>query len=325
MPLSFYRNKLVVVTGGAGFVGSHLVDGLLANGAEVVIVDNFLTGREENLQHLTKHPNMTVIRADVSTDPDDYLSEIEKIGAMFHLASPASPPRYQTFPVETYLANSLGTHLLLDYLKHNHPQARFIYASTSEVYGDPLEHPQAETYFGNVNPNGIRSCYDESKRLGEAICGVFQRDFGLNVRIVRIFNTYGPRMDPKDGRLIPNLVRQALAGQPLTIYSDGQQTRSFCYVSDLVAGLMLMGAVDEANGETVNLGNQGEFTALETAKIIQGIVNPDQKLELIFSEKVGDDPTRRKPDIKRAHALLDWQPTVELEEGLGMMLEKFKS
>lgn len=321
---NFFDQKTVLVTGAAGFVGSHLVDALLETGANVIGVDNFITGRKINLSHLLNNEesvvdNFAFIETDAIQSPATYLDKEIKVEVIFHLASPASPPRYQKHPVETYLVNSLGTHHLLDYLKTSNPQARFVFASTSEVYGDPQVHPQTEDYWGNVNPNGVRSCYDEGKRLGETICGVFNRDFNLDVRIARIFNTYGPRIDPKDGRVIPNFIEQFLAKKALTVYGDGEQTRSYCYVADLVDGLMKLASVDEAKGETVNLGNPDEYSINETAKLI----SPEGEIE--FKDLPGDDPTRRKPDISKAKELLNWQPKVDFEAGLATTIASFKN
>lgn len=312
-----------LVAGAAGFVGSHLCDALLEAGARVCGVDNYLTGRQDNIKHLENNQRFSFIQADVISGPLTYLPENVVFDAIFHFASPASPPRYQEHPVETYLVNSLATHQLLQHLLTSNPDGRFIFASTSEVYGDPQEHPQKETYWGNVNPNGPRSCYDEAKRLGETICGVHMRDFGLDVRIVRIFNTYGPRMDPTDGRVIPQFISEALASEPLTVYGDGSQTRSYCYVSDLVAGILLMGGVDAARGETINLGNPNEFTVLETANVIRDLVG--NQSEIVFKPLPTDDPTRRRPDISKAKSLLGWGPKVELSSGLELTLANFTS
>ncbi len=323
----FFHNKTVLVTGAAGFVGSHLVDALLKTGAAVIGVDNFITGRKSNITHLFENGESTIdnfafLETDAVQSPATYLDEEIEIDVVFHLASPASPPRYQEHPVETYLVNSLGTHHLLDYLKTSQPQARFVFASTSEVYGDPQIHPQTEDYWGNVNPNGVRSCYDEGKRLGETVCGVFSRDFGLDVRIARIFNTYGPRIDPADGRVIPNFIKQALANKSLTIYGTGDQTRSYCYVSDLVSGLMRLASVDEAKGETVNLGNPDEHTIKQTAEIVKKIVGSGG--ELVYQDLPGDDPTRRQPDINKAKKLLGWEPKVNFEAGLKKTIVDFR-
>ncbi|MDA1079293.1 MAG: GDP-mannose 4,6-dehydratase [bacterium] len=314
-------NQTAVVTGAAGFVGSHLCDALLKMGYTVFGIDNFITGQPRNLDHLESNGAFHFIKADVSQPTANFLPTQVVPTHVFHLASPASPPRYQAHPVETYLVNSIGTHYLLQYLKELAPQARFVFASTSETYGDPAEHPQVEGYWGNVNPNGIRSCYDESKRLGETICGVHARDFGMDVRIVRIFNTYGPRMDLADGRIIPNFIKQAMNSEALTIYGNGSQTRSFCYVSDLVDGIIRMGTLDNLAGETINLGNPlEEHTALETAELVKQAFDKPQ-LEIIFKPLPGDDPARRKPDISKARELLGWSPQVSFAEGLRRVRE----
>jgi nucleoside-diphosphate-sugar epimerase len=323
---NYYAKKKVLITGAAGFIGSHLTDKLLGLGCRVIGVDNFLTGRKENISHLFGQEvgNYTFINADVVQSPITYLQQHQTLDLVFHLASPASPPKYQSHPVETYLVNSLGTHHLLDYIQNENPGARFIYASSSEVYGNPLKHPQKEDYWGNVNPNGPRSCYDEGKRMGETICGVFNRDFGVDVRIARIFNTYGPRIDPSDGRVVPNFIKQALAGKPLAIYGDGLQTRSYCYIDDLVDGLIALGESQIAAGETFNLGNPEEYTVYKTAQIIKKLTKTQSKFE--HQPLPEDDPLRRKPSIKKAKSLLNWQPSVKFEEGLkktiGFFLEK---
>jgi nucleoside-diphosphate-sugar epimerase len=330
--LSFFQDKHVLVTGGAGFVGSHLCERLLQLGAQVIAVDNFITGQAQNIEAIkaTAADRLTFIEADVSLPPDQYLPANQPIDVVLHFASPASPPRYQAHPVETYSVNSFGTHYLLQYLLKNHPQARFLFASTSEIYGNPQIHPQTESYWGNVNPNGIRSCYDEAKRLGETICGVHQRDFKLDVRIVRIFNTYGPRMDLEDGRVIPNFIKEALEHKPLSIYGDGTQTRSYCYVTDLVEGILSLAAHTDGNGQTLNLGNPGEYTVLETAKVIHQLVaqmtgqTSDQAVpELSYHPLPKDDPLKRKPDISRATQLLGWQPSISLQDGLQKTIAYF--
>lgn len=323
-----FQNKTVLVTGAAGFVGSHLVDHLLKEGAIVIGVDNFITGRKENLSHLLLNgkdtvDNFALIEADAIQSPATYLDEEVKVDIVFHLASPASPPRYQAHPVETYLVNSLGTHHLLDYLQTTNPQGKLVFASTSEVYGDPDIHPQTEDYWGNVNPNGVRSCYDESKRMGETICGVFYRDFGMDVRIARIFNTYGPRIDPEDGRVIPNFIKQAMSKKALTIYGDGTQTRSYCYVEDLVNGLLRLASTHEAKGETINLGNPDEYTVQKTAEII--IEQIGSKSVITNKDLPLDDPQRRRPDISKAKELLNWKPQVNFIEGLEKTINYFKN
>lgn len=330
--MDYFYKKTILVTGAAGFIGSHLVDALLKTGALVIGVDNLLTGRMENIAHLyndlaaeSLHDNFVFIRADAATVTEHYLPGGQHLDAVFHLASPASPPRYQENPVATYLVNTAGTHNLLSYLRNQNPSARFLYASTSEVYGDPKEHPQQETYWGNVNPNGPRSCYDEAKRMGEAICGVFHRNYDMDVRLARIFNTYGPRMDPSDGRVIPNLAMQALHKEPMTIYGDGLQTRSYCFVSDLVRGLMLLLAEEGLAGETVNLGNPKELTVLDTAELIFKASGGKGKADLDFRELPLDDPTRRQPDISKAKELLGWEPQIDFHDGLAETLNYFRS
>lgn len=318
-----YSGKTVLVTGAAGFIGSHLSDALLHRGATVIGIDNFITGREENLLDAKKSPSFTFIQADAIDSPQAYLPKGKHIDSIFHLASPASPPRYQEHPVETYLVNAFGTHNLLQYLLAENQEGRLVYTSSSEVYGDAKVDPQNEEYWGNVNPNGARSCYDESKRMGETICGVHTRDFGLDVRIARIFNTYGPRMDPKDGRLLPNLFTQALKNEPLTVYGDGTQTRSFCYVDDLVAGLLLLGSVGKASGQTINLGNPTEKTVLEMVDIIRKLTNNTKKPK--HSPLPEDDPKQRRPDISKAKRLLGWEPHINLDDGLSRALEYFKT
>ncbi|XP_047945098.1 UDP-glucuronic acid decarboxylase 4-like [Salvia hispanica] len=313
VPLGLKSKRLrVLVTGGAGFVGSHLVDRLIARGDSVIVVDNFFTGRKENLvQHFSGH-RMELIRHDVV---EPILLEVDQI---YHLACPASPVHYKYNPVKTIKTNVMGTLNMLGLAKR--VGARFLLTSTSEVYGDPLEHPQTETYWGNVNPIGVRSCYDEGKRTAETLTMDYHRGLNLEVRIARIFNTYGPRMCTDDGRVVSNFVAQALRKEPLTVYGDGKQTRSFQYVSDLVEGLMRL-----MEGEHVgpfNLGNPGEFTMLELAKVVQDTIDPNAKIE--FRPNTEDDPHKRKPDISRAKELLGWEPTVSLREGLPRMVNDFR-
>ncbi|MCL2109993.1 GDP-mannose 4,6-dehydratase [Microgenomates group bacterium] len=320
--MHYYQNKTILVTGAAGFIGSHLVHSLLQAGAKVIGVDNFISSEtsNKNLQDVLDHQNFNFEFGDAASDPHLYLPQGVKIDAIFHFASPASPPIYQKYPVETYLVNSLGTHHLAFWLKKHNPQGRLLFASTSEVYGNPLEHPQKESYWGNVNPNGVRSCYDESKRMGETVCGVFYRDFGLDTRLVRIFNTYGPSMNPNDGRIIPQFIQQAQENIPLTVYGDGSQTRSYCYVDDLVRGLLLFMAKDELKGETINLGNPEEYTVLETARIFNELAGRDKDM-IEFRPLPSDDPVKRKPDISKAKKLLGWEPEVAFREGLTRCLE----
>lgn len=309
--------QTAVVTGGAGFIGSHLCDALLARGYKVICVDNLLTGRAENLEVAKKSANFQFVNQDVIRG----LPEMGKIDFIYHLASPASVVDYQKYPKETALVNSLGTMNVLDTARKL--GARVLFASTSEIYGDPKEHPQKESYWGNVNPNGLRACYDEAKRFGEMMCMLYFREHKLDTRVVRIFNTYGPRMRPTDGRVVSNFINQALKGDALTIYGEGNQTRSYCFVSDLVEGLLkIMNAPGKA-GEVYNLGNPGEFTVQELAEMVRDLINP--KLGFIYKELPGDDPTRRRPDIEKIKRDLGWEPKVSLEEGLKMMIKSFDS
>ncbi|XVF21980.1 hypothetical protein REPUB_Repub12eG0135300 [Reevesia pubescens] len=313
IPLGLKRKGLrIVVTGGAGFVGSHLVDRLIARGDSVIVVDNFFTGRKENVMHHFGNPNFELIRHDVV---EPLLLEVDQI---YHLACPASPVHYKFNPVKTIKTNVVGTLNMLGLAKR--VGARFLLTSTSEVYGDPLQHPQKETYWGNVNPIGVRSCYDEGKRTAETLTMDYHRGAGVEVRIARIFNTYGPRMCIDDGRVVSNFVAQALRKEPLTVYGDGKQTRSFQFVSDLVEGLMRL-----MEGEHVgpfNLGNPGEFTMLELAEVVQETIDPNAKIE--FRPNTEDDPHKRKPDISRAKELLGWQPKVSLRKGLPLMVSDFR-
>ncbi|XP_031261619.1 UDP-glucuronic acid decarboxylase 2 [Pistacia vera] len=313
VPLGLKRKGLrIVVTGGAGFVGSHLVDRLIARGDSVIVVDNFFTGRKENVMHHFGNPNFELIRHDVV---EPLLLEVDQI---YHLACPASPVHYKFNPVKTIKTNVVGTLNMLGLAKR--VGARFLLTSTSEVYGDPLQHPQKETYWGNVNPIGVRSCYDEGKRTAETLTMDYHRGAGVEVRIARIFNTYGPRMCIDDGRVVSNFVAQALRKEPLTVYGDGKQTRSFQFVSDLVEGLMRL-----MEGEHVgpfNLGNPGEFTMLELAQVVQETIDPNAKIE--FRANTEDDPHKRKPDISRAKELLGWEPKVSLRKGLPLMVKDFR-
>jgi nucleoside-diphosphate-sugar epimerase len=298
-----------VISGGAGFIGSHLCERLLREGHEVVCLDNVSTGSAANVAHLRGESGFDFRQVDV-TEP---LPDVGQADAVFHLASPASPPGYLRRPVETMLANSLGTHRMLELAKAS--GARFLMASTSEAYGDPLEHPQKETYWGNVNPNGERSCYDESKRFGEALTFVYWRSLGLDARIIRIFNTYGPHSDPDDGRFVPNFVSQALRGEPITIYGTGEQTRSLCYVSDLVDGIVRAQLSEGTTGQVFNLGNPDEHTVREYAEIINQMCGG--RSEIVYRPFISaDDPQRRRPDIAKARAQLGWEPRVGLEEGM---------
>lgn len=300
------------MTGGAGFIGSHLIDRLMLEGHEVVCLDNFYTGHKRNVLNWLDHPYFELIRHDI-TEP--IRLEVDQI---YHLACPASPVHYQYNPVKTIKTNVIGTLNMLGLAKR--VKARFLLASTSEVYGDPEIHPQPEEYRGNVNTIGIRSCYDEGKRVAETLAFDYHRQNNVEIRVARIFNTYGPRMLENDGRVVSNFVVQALQGIPLTVYGDGSQTRSFCYVSDLVEGLMrLMNGNHEG---PVNLGNPEEYTILQLAEMIQRMINPDSNIR--FEPLPQDDPRRRKPDISRAKEWLGWQPTVPLQEGLRNTIEDFR-
>jgi nucleoside-diphosphate-sugar epimerase len=309
--------KTCVVAGGAGFIGSHLCDSLLQSGYKVFAIDNLITGTEDNLFEAKKNPDFTFIKWDIT----DQLPVLGQIDAVFHLASPASVPDYQEYPKETALVNSLGTMNLLDVAKAY--DATFLFASTSEVYGDPKEHPQKETYWGNVNPNGVRACYDESKRYGEMMTMLYTNKYAVDGRIIRIFNTYGPRMRPTDGRVVSNFINQAIANEPLTVYGDGKQTRSFCFVSDLVSGIMKAIFGKGTKGEVINLGNPDERSILEFAQIIQKMTKTASKIE--FTELPKDDPTVRCPDITKAQTKLGWKPAVTLNDGLLQTIAYYRS
>jgi nucleoside-diphosphate-sugar epimerase len=311
-------HKRYLVAGGGGFIGSHLCRHLLELGHEVICVDNFLTGRPQNVAELAHNPRFSLFLADII----EHVPEVPRIDGVFHLASPASPPGYKNHPIETLRVNSEGTLRLLE-LAHE-SGARFLYCSTSEAYGDPLEHPQRESYRGNVSSTGPRSMYDEAKRYGEALVMAFHRSRGVDTRIVRIFNTYGPMSDPNDGRLVPNFITQALRGDPMTIYADGSQTRSLCYVSDLVEGLIAMMESPRAAGQLVNLGNPDEHTVLEFAETIRKLAGSQSPF--VFCEPaVGDDPQRRRPDISLARELLGWSPRVDLADGLSQTISWFRT
>ncbi len=303
----------ILVTGGAGFIGSHLCDRLIEEGHEVLCLDNFFTGNKDNIRHLLRHDHFELLRHDL-TQP--ILVEVDRI---YNLACPASPIHYQYNPVKTIKTNILGTLNMLGLAKR--VRARILQASTSEVYGDPLEHPQKETYWGNVNPIGRRSCYDEGKRAAETLMMDYHRQNNLDIRIVRIFNTYGPRMAKNDGRVVSNFIVQALSGQSLTVYGDGSQTRSFCYVDDLVKGMMAMMECEDFIGP-VNLGNPDEFSILEFAKIILRLTKSKSKID--HQPLPADDPVQRKPDIKLAWNKLNWKPEVPLQEGLKRTIEYFR-
>jgi dTDP-glucose 4,6-dehydratase len=296
----------VLVTGGAGFLGSHLCERLLAEGHDVIAMDNLITGTTDNIAHLAGNPHFTFIKHDVT----NYIYIKGDLDAVLHFASPASPIDYLELPIQTLKVGSLGTHNALGLALAK--RARFLLASTSEVYGDPLVHPQTEDYWGNVNPIGPRGVYDEAKRFAEAITMAYHRAHGVNTRIVRIFNTYGPRMRVNDGRVVPNFIRQALQGEPLTVYGDGSQTRSFCYVSDLVDGIYRLLMSDEI--EPTNIGNPAELTIRQFAEQINAITG--NKAGIIYKPLPQDDPKQRQPDITKARRVLGWEPKVTLEEGL---------
>ena len=301
-----------LITGGAGFLGSHLVDRLMQANEEVICLDNYFTGRKVNVQRWIGHPNFEVIRHDV-TEPIKL--EVDRI---WHLACPASPVHYQFNPVKTAKTSFLGTYNMLGLARRT--QARFLLASTSEVYGDPEIHPQPETYRGSVNTTGIRSCYDEGKRIAETLCMDYKRMHDTEIRIARIFNTYGPRMLLDDGRVISNFIVQALRGEPLTIYGEGTQTRSFCYVDDLIEGIIRM--MNSTQTGPINIGNPNEFKILKLAELIIDKINPS--LSIIKKQLPEDDPMQRQPVIELAKTKLDWQPKIELQDGLDHTITYFK-
>lgn len=312
--VSKYAGQLAVVTGGAGFVGSHLVDRLLADGLKVVALDNFVTGKVENLEHLADNENFAIIEHDVS-EPYEIDGDVAFV---FHFASPASPIDYVGIPIETLKAGSFATHHALD-LAHE-KNAVFVVASTSEIYGDPEIHPQPETYWGNVNSIGVRSCYDEAKRYAEAVTMAYHRAHEVDTRIVRIFNTYGPRMRLDDGRVVPAFIGQALRGEPMTVFGDGSQTRSFCYVSDLVEGIWRLARSDFH--EPVNCGNPHEMSIREFAEAIAEIFEVELRID--DQPLPPDDPKVRKPDIARAKEVLEWEPQVSFGDGIRETIEYFR-
>lgn len=306
-------SKRVLVTGGAGFIGSHLCERLLNEGNYVICLDNFFTGSKNNIKHLLSNPNFELVEHDII---EPYDREVDQI---YNLACPASPPHYQADPVKTMKTSVLGIINMLELAKKYN--AKILQASTSEVYGDPHVHPQVESYWGNVNPIGIRSCYDEGKRCAETLMMDYHRQYGIDTRIIRIFNTYGPNMDPQDGRVVSNFIIQALKGEDITIYGDGSQTRSFCYVSDLVEGIVRMMNNLQGFIGPVNLGNPSERTILDFAKLITEMI--DTKSKIIFKELPSDDPTQRKPDISVAKKELNWAPEVDIRVGLGKTINYF--
>jgi len=305
--------ETVLITGGAGFIGSHLCDYLIEKGYRVICVDNFLTGNKKNISHLMGREDFKLIHHDVTR----YIDIKEKIDYVLHFASPASPNDYLRLPIQTLKVGSLGTHNALGLAKNKN--AKFLLASTSEVYGDPLVNPQPESYWGNVNPIGPRGVYDEAKRFAESLVMAYHRVHKIDTRIARIFNTYGPRMRKDDGRAVPNFIIQALERKPITVYGDGKQTRSFCYISDMVDGIYRLMLSDE--NYPINLGNPQEISILEFAKLIKKITN--SKSEIVFKELPEDDPKVRRPDITKAMKILKWKPKVPLEDGLRRTIEWF--
>lgn len=313
--MKYYEGKIVLIPGGAGFIGSHMVERLLSYGANVVVLDNLHTGCRSNLSYANDNPALQFFDQDI-VHPVNIKSDI-----IFNLACPASPVHYQHDPVKTLQTSVIGINNLLELCRAS--GARLVHASTSEVYGDPLEHPQRETYWGNVNPIGIRACYDEGKRAAETLAMDFHREYGVDVRLPRIFNTYGPRMAQNDGRVVSNFIMQALAGQDITVYGDGSATRSFCYVSDMIDALLLTGASNDANGEAINVGNPDEFTILELAEMVISMTGCTSKV--VLKPLPQDDPTRRKPDITKSGQILGWVPSIPLSEGLPKTIAYFDS
>ena len=307
-----YKPKRNLVTGGAGFLGSHLIDKLISLNEEVICLDNYFTGKKLNIQKWIKHPNFEIIRHDV-TEPIQL--EVDKI---WHLACPASPIHYQMNPIKTSKTSFLGTYNMLGLARR--VKAKFLLASTSEIYGDPKVNPQSEDYHGYVNPVGIRSCYDEGKRISETLCSDYKRMHNLDIRIIRIFNTYGPRMQPTDGRVISNFIYQALQNKPLTIYGTGNQTRSFCYVDDLIDGMIKL--MNSNIRTPINIGNPSQLTILELANKIKQKINPN--LELRFEPLPADDPLQRQPNIQKAKDKLGWSPKTSFEDGLDLTINWFK-
>lgn len=309
----------ILITGSAGFIASHLVEYIIAEGHSITGIDNYITGSAKNIKSVVNNPLFHFIEHDILTF--DYSMIKEPVDIVFHMASPASPIQYKKHPLETLQVNSLGTKQALDFASQKN--ATFVFASTSEVYGDPLVHPQVEWYWGNVNPNGVRSCYDEAKRFGEAMCLTYVRTKQTKVRIARIFNTYGPRMDVNDGRVVSNFIVQALKNEPIALYGTGEQTRSFCFVSDLVKGLWALATKELPMGEVINLGNPHEITIKEIAHKVKAAVGSTSDFVQMPIDK--DDPLKRKPDITKAKDLLGWEPTVTLDEGLRKTIDYFKS
>lgn len=315
-----------LIAGGAGFIGSHLSGKLINNGFVVYCVDNLITGNKTNLNNLLDNPNFMFLRHDITTPLTNITDRLEEVDYIFHLASPASPnmnseKSYMKLPIETMLANSLGTYNLLLLAKEKN--AKFLFASTSEIYGNPSVSPQPESYFGNVSPNGIRSVYDEGKRFGEAMTFSFLRKYDMDTRIIRIFNTYGPNMQKDDGRVISNFINQAIEEVPITVYGQGIQTRSFCYVDDMVEGIISAILTQNTKGEVINLGNPDERTIKEIAVKVKELTGSQS--QIINEPRPAEDPERRKPDIEKAKKLLQWEPKVSLEDGLKKTIEYFRN
>lgn len=308
----------ILITGGAGFIGSHLAKFHLAKNDEVMVIDNFVTGSKKNLESEINNKNLKIIEADIT---NYNFSDLPPFDIIYDLASPASPKDFENLSIEILKTNSVGLINVLDFFVKSN-SGTFIFSSTSEVYGDPLEHPQKESYFGNVNSVGFRSCYDEGKRFAEALMMAYFRKFKKDIRIARIFNTYGPFMKRDDGRVISNFVNQAINNQPLTIYGEGSQTRSFCYVSDMIEGLYSLGTTKNLAGEIINIGNPTEKTISEIADIIKKLTQ--SKSEIIFKTIGRDDPKKRCPDISKAKKLLNWEPKINLEDGLNKTINYFK-
>ena len=312
--IKYSKNIINLVSGGAGFLGSHLIDVLIKKNEKVICLDNYLSGQISNIEKWLNHPNFEIIKHDV-IEPIELDRKIDKI---WHLASPASPIYYKSNPIKTSKIIFLGTHNMLELARKN--SAILLFASTSEIYGDPEVHPQEEGYKGSVNITGERSCYNESKRVAETLCSDYQRMHNLNIKIMRIFNTYGSRMRPDDGRVVSNFIFQALLGESRTIYGNGSQTRSFCYVDDLIEGMIRL--MDSSLNTPVNIGNPEEFTIIELANKIKNIINP--KLDIIYQPLPEDDPLKRKPDISKAKENLLWNPTINLDKGIKYTIDWFK-
>lgn len=308
----------ILITGGAGFIGSHLSKKHIEKDDEVYVVDNLVTGSKLNVENLLKHPHFHFIEADILTFDFSTLPSVDYI---YHLASPASPIQYKKYAIETLRTNSEGTYNVLEFMRKSKSKS-FVITSTSEVYGDPLVHPQTEEYWGNVNPNGVRSCYDEAKRYAEALVMTYYRKYNLDLRIARLFNTYGPHMEKNDGRVVSNFVMQALTNKPITIYGIGTQTRSFCYIDDTAEGLYRLVSTPDIAGSVVNLGNPVEKTIAELASIVKTMTG--SKSDIILTPIDADDPKKRKPDISKAKKFLKWKPTVTLEEGLQKTISYFR-